>query len=135
NTVGLYRRFRLMKFNHQYTDTTADRKIKDEYIYNEELLQWLLKKALTIDTSTIIDTKESKEMVTDIQLESDIVRSFVADVVNGFTSTRIPVKFLYQLFNNYAEDNQDRKSTRLNSSHVSISYAVFCLKKKNYIMI
>src|SRR5438067_13498998 len=27
----------------------------------------------------------------------------------------------------------DRKSTRLNSSHVSISYAVFCLKKKNNI--
>src|SRR5437868_8983786 len=27
----------------------------------------------------------------------------------------------------------DRKSTRLNSSHVSISYAVFCLKKKNTI--
>src|SRR5690625_6213249 len=25
---------------------------------------------------------------------------------------------------------QDRKSTRLNSSHVAISYAVFCLKKK-----
>src|SRR5690606_42009621 len=27
--------------------------------------------------------------------------------------------------------SQDRKSTRLNSSHVKISYAVFCLKKKN----
>src|SRR5204863_3195168 len=27
-------------------------------------------------------------------------------------------------------DGQDRKSTRLNSSHVEISYAVFCLKKK-----
>src|SRR5207253_10979457 len=27
----------------------------------------------------------------------------------------------------------DRKSTRLNSSHVAISYAVFCLKKKNYL--
>src|SRR5436305_8817549 len=27
--------------------------------------------------------------------------------------------------------NLDRKSTRLNSSHVRISYAVFCLKKKN----
>src|SRR5215475_14975449 len=27
-------------------------------------------------------------------------------------------------------DEQDRKSTRLNSSHVKISYAVFCLKKK-----
>src|SRR5690606_39324660 len=28
------------------------------------------------------------------------------------------------------EDLRDRKSTRLNSSHVKISYAVFCLKKK-----
>src|SRR2546428_10107732 len=28
-------------------------------------------------------------------------------------------------------DPQDRKSTRLNSSHDQISYAVFCLKKKN----
>src|SRR5690625_6100813 len=28
---------------------------------------------------------------------------------------------------------EDRKSTRLNSSHVAISYAVFCLKKKTYI--
>src|SRR5690606_41928099 len=28
---------------------------------------------------------------------------------------------------------RDRKSTRLNSSHVKISYAVFCLKKKNKI--
>src|SRR5690349_23102619 len=28
--------------------------------------------------------------------------------------------------------HQDRKSTRLNSSHVEISYAVFCLKKKKY---
>src|SRR2546428_2866291 len=27
---------------------------------------------------------------------------------------------------------RDRKSTRLNSSHDQISYAVFCLKKKNY---
>src|SRR5690625_5697779 len=28
------------------------------------------------------------------------------------------------------ESEEDRKSTRLNSSHVAISYAVFCLKKK-----
>src|SRR3712207_7055916 len=30
-------------------------------------------------------------------------------------------------------DDLDRKSTRLNSSHANISYAVFCLKKKKYI--
>src|SRR5689334_23779322 len=32
-------------------------------------------------------------------------------------------------------DMEDRKSTRLNSSHSSISYAVFCLKKKKNTMI
>src|SRR3712207_9024450 len=30
---------------------------------------------------------------------------------------------------------QDRKSTRLNSSHANISYAVFCLKKKNTLLL
>src|SRR5476649_2975912 len=31
----------------------------------------------------------------------------------------------------FQRDQKDRKSTRLNSSHTGISYAVFCLKKKN----
>src|SRR5689334_24839938 len=34
-------------------------------------------------------------------------------------------------FDELAQPRRDRKSTRLNSSHSSISYAVFCLKKKN----
>src|SRR2546430_7379252 len=36
-----------------------------------------------------------------------------------------------RLFGNGAAPLRDRKSTRLNSSHSQISYAVFCLKKKN----
>src|SRR5256885_5414020 len=34
----------------------------------------------------------------------------------------------------FASDFADRKSTRLNSSHLVISYAVFCLKKKKVIL-
>src|SRR5690242_20863543 len=34
------------------------------------------------------------------------------------------------LLESLADGEPDRKSTRLNSSHMSISYAVFCLKKK-----
>src|SRR5205807_10135311 len=40
----------------------------------------------------------------------------------------LPVAAQRQLFQPYI----DRKSTRLNSSHLVISYAVFCLKKKNH---
>src|SRR3712207_7320989 len=32
------------------------------------------------------------------------------------------------------EEAEDRKSTRLNSSHANISYAVFCLKKKKHMI-
>src|SRR5437667_7834783 len=36
----------------------------------------------------------------------------------------------FQLTRRDGETRTDRKSTRLNSSHITISYAVFCLKKK-----
>src|SRR3712207_8245097 len=36
-----------------------------------------------------------------------------------------------RLANHASTDERDRKSTRLNSSHANISYAVFCLKKKH----
>src|SRR5690625_6469556 len=44
----------------------------------------------------------------------------------GARVTGIIPEFLKQV----ERGHQDRKSTRLNSSHVAISYAVFCLKKK-----
>src|SRR5690625_6049256 len=46
----------------------------------------------------------------------------------GFDHENIPfsIRALEKLL------NEDRKSIRLNSSHVAISYAVFCLKKKKY---
>src|SRR2546430_4353662 len=47
---------------------------------------------------------------------------FGYDVIHGYRTT-FPIPL--------AEASTDRKSTRLNSSHSQISYAVFCLKKKN----
>src|SRR5690606_39498643 len=43
---------------------------------------------------------------------------------------RLNPHFVFNALNNLRALIQDRKSTRLNSSHVKISYAVFCLKKK-----
>src|SRR5690625_6246428 len=50
-------------------------------------------------------------------------------VVNkySYTEQKYGIQLLYKIENN----KLDRKSTRLNSSHVAISYAVFCLKKTN----
>src|SRR5690242_20894670 len=51
-------------------------------------------------------------------------RGFLCTKVNRYVErTYHPDRLLYPM-------RRDRKSTRLNSSHMSISYAVFCLKKK-----
>src|SRR5439155_26279469 len=44
-----------------------------------------------------------------------------------------PVSLLIRVYRLTGRSPIDRKSTRLNSSHVAISYAVFCLKKKKKI--
>src|SRR5690349_24256995 len=45
-------------------------------------------------------------------------------------SATAPERLRYARYSSLIRIGADRKSTRLNSSHVEISYAVFCLKKK-----
>src|SRR3989454_5847376 len=54
-----------------------------------------------------------------------------ADLVLADEINRAPAKTQAALLEAMQERTVDRKSTRLNSSHLVISYAVFCLKKKN----
>src|SRR3712207_6978337 len=55
--------------------------------------------------------------------------------ISGATGSRVTVAsargFLAGAAGTRGSSAADRKSTRLNSSHANISYAVFCLKKKN----
>src|SRR3989442_5391702 len=63
-------------------------------------------------------------------------KSQVSPLKNGWPKTCFPIEAqerclqLLPKGRKKPEQNKDRKSTRLNSSHVRISYAVFCLKKK-----
>src|SRR5690606_41550430 len=56
-------------------------------------------------------------------------RSAYDDVLRGIAKARQVVPAGRQ-GDGECQRSEDRKSTRLNSSHVKISYAVFCLKKK-----
>src|SRR5699024_12220398 len=62
------------------------------------------------------------------QLTEEVYKRLKPEIfVNHYGSTEV---YTYSICNYLNEKPGDRKSTRLNSSHVSISYAVFCLKKK-----
>src|SRR2546426_4198234 len=57
---------------------------------------------------------------------SEALEGELEDLNRSLAGAREEIQFVQHLL----EDPRDRKSTRLNSSHLVISYAVFCLKKK-----
>src|SRR6266496_488672 len=57
-------------------------------------------------------------------------RSTLFPYTTLFRSMRVRLGTTHSWARLWRPDRKDRKSTRLNSSHVEISYAVFCLKKK-----
>src|SRR5690606_40341213 len=60
----------------------------------------------------------------------ELVSGFLLNIALLLFAWRRSVQLKESLAQQRAADLKDRKSTRLNSSHVKISYAVFCLKKK-----
>src|SRR5699024_12844255 len=75
--------------------------------------------------TTLFRSKHLEAETTNISTAVKLVksRSGIFGISTPFKSSRvISLRFKWC--------RKDRKSTRLNSSHVSISYAVFCLKKK-----
>src|SRR5688572_31121295 len=53
----------------------------------------------------------------------------ILGLLHILVDTRVPIRYLIKHFKKCEKSPEDRKSTRLNSSHSQISYAVFCLKK------
>src|SRR5207253_11280054 len=83
------------------------------------------------DTATTdISTLSLHDALPILFLESQRAQVTLNSIGDAVISTDVAGNVTY--LNAVAE--RDRKSTRLNSSHVAISYAVFCLKKKKFIL-
>src|SRR5258708_17648233 len=65
--------------------------------------------------------------VTEVWRRGSVIGSWLLDLIAGSLVSDADL----QSYAGRVSDSGDRKSTRLNSSHQIISYAVFCLKKKN----
>src|SRR3712207_6852610 len=65
-------------------------------------------------------------------LDHELVEKFLetGPDVARYIEEHTPFGWIPTIWPDYRSDIEDRKSTRLNSSHANISYAVFCLKKK-----
>ena len=73
------------------------------------------------------DNKKLKNLIEDSDIIINLIGVLFEKKRNDFVE--VHYNFVKRLVDNI-KLNKDRKSTRLNSSHKPISYAVFCLKKK-----
>src|SRR5688572_32203901 len=71
----------------------------------------------------------SPSAVHKLQMGNELIE-FSARFAGVARQISVPVTCVYALYARETGHGIDRKSTRLNSSHSQISYAVFCLKKK-----
>src|SRR5438132_1223401 len=112
---------------------TAKRTIRDGNRASDVVTRMralLSKRELTLES---LDLNEAAREVialssSELQRNRVVLQSELADDLPSITGNRVQ---LQQVILNLLRNASDRKSTRLNSSHTVISYAVFCLKKKH----
>src|SRR3712207_8521523 len=99
-------------------DLTSSEDIRNIFITGLENAHALEKQAIQLMERQVERFENYPEM-------SDLLRRHIAE-------TEGQIRRLDEALHSFGADRSilDRKSTRLNSSHANISYAVFCLKKK-----
>lgn len=113
-TEGTYRRFLIVQFKQAFDDDTDNWSIKNDYIKREEVLEYVLHKAINMDFEKFITPDSSKELMENYKIENDPVRDFKVTVFDNFTSTRIPVYLLYQYFLDFCDENKYKYMTSRN---------------------
>src|SRR5206468_7700869 len=84
----------------------------------------------TLFRSQPADPAERQQLLADLVLQMERLTNLVGDLIDVARDEEMPVPFEELRLDEVVAEIIDRKSTRLNSSHDQISYAVFCLKKK-----
>lgn len=109
-TDGLQRRLRIILFNHSYKGKNNNRNIKEKYIHDKRLLEFILSKVVDMDFTEIEDTAESQEAIHELILENSAVLAFFDDPFQELESERLPMKFLFKLFQAWSDyENQPTK--------------------------
>src|SRR5699024_7476097 len=96
-----------------------------------DLVEWQLRVAIGEPLPLAQDAIHTHGHAIEVRLYAEDPEQNILPGSGKLTTLRLPEPSAHvRLDGGVVEGDTDRKSTRLNSSHVSISYAVFCLKKK-----
>ena len=132
---GAYRRLLIVPFNADFNGQVQDRRIKEEYLKNKIILEYILYKALHLDFEKFSSTSATDHMLEEYKEDNDYLYSFVKDwyVHRKLPEVeRVPLPLVKIAFNNYLVENYyDYKITsgfgkdlviHLNNYHKEIGY-------------
>ncbi|WP_314353696.1 phage/plasmid primase, P4 family [uncultured Granulicatella sp.] len=115
-TDGLTRRLRIIEFKKAFKGKENNPNVKEKYIKDPRLLEWIAKEALEhlVLSGEWIQTEEHKQYIQEIISDSDPVARYFEERIPQFTSTRLPIKFLYEDFKAVylQENNRNTKISR-----------------------
>ena len=101
---GLLGRIRVIRFAKEYKDNKdLNPRVKEEYIYNQELLEYIAYIAINTDLSTIVNTDESMEILKDLATLGDPIKTFYDEVIINLSTTTLPPDILFKVFKDWAE--------------------------------
>ena len=134
-TQGAYRRLLILPFKADFNGQVQDRRIKDEYLKNKIIMEYILYKALHLDFEKFSNTNATEHMLEEYKEDNDYLYSFVKDwyVHRKLPLVeRVPLPLVKIAFNSYLTTNfYDYKITsgfgrdlviHLNNYHKEIGY-------------
>nr|WP_259463213.1 DNA primase family protein [Streptococcus iniae] len=102
---GTYRRFTIIPFRKTFSPKEDNWAIKDDYIYREDVREYVLKKALEINFNKFNEPSATKVQLEEFKESNDTVKAFVNEWFPKFESKRLPSKFLWWLYKAWCKDS------------------------------
>lgn len=106
NKDGWGRRILIIPFNADFSGQVNDPRVKEEYVYDKSVLEYVLKKVLEMNFDKFIEPKAVKDEITEYQKHNDYTQAYVQDVYieNGYhTIARVPLVFIKEDIKTYFE--------------------------------
>ena len=105
---GTYRRLLIVPFNADFNGQVQDRRIKDEYLKNSTILEYILYTALHLDFEKFSNPRATEKMLEEYKEDNDYIYSFVKDwyIHRNLPSVgRVPLPLVKSEFYNYLSSN------------------------------
>lgn len=121
-TQGTIRRVLIVPFNANFNGTKENFKIKDEYIKNDDVLQYVLYKAINMDFERFTEPEASKQELEMFKQDNDPVLDFKLSVFDEWKIQEVPKNIVYEMYKKFTHENGFKPLSNRQFHHQFRSY-------------